>query len=88
VFASFSPGLLSSTIKALAFFVPGSIVRNPAFFMYTTTVEHCAYNAEAGVPITTNFDACVDTVEYKIKVRENTPRRNDWHLSCYCRYSE
>lgn len=69
-FASFSTGLVGSLLKAVAFFVPGTLVRNPSFFMYATSAEHCAYNVEAGLPLTTNFGICVEKLEYKIKVPE------------------
>ena len=61
-------GLAAASARATAFFVPGTLVRNPLFFLYATTAEHCAHNVwDTGAPVTAGMVECLARVRGKVE---------------------
>jgi hypothetical protein len=56
-----------SIFKGLAFFIPGSAIRNPCFMAYCTTVEHAAYNITSGRSPLHDWEACAAKVPEKMQ---------------------
>jgi hypothetical protein len=58
--------LALSVVKAVMFFAPGSVVRNPLFLTYVTAAEHGVNNWREGRPITTDSWACKELIQEKM----------------------
>ena len=56
-----------SLFKGICFFVPGSLVRNPCFIAYITSLEHIGRNLRLGFPAWDRWDECARTVHRKLR---------------------
>jgi len=61
------PSLVRSALQAACFFVPGALVRNPAFIAYCTTLEHAACNLVERRPVGEGWDLCMSRVRTKMR---------------------
>jgi hypothetical protein len=59
--------LPQSALKAVCFFVPGTLIRMPCFMAYVTSMEHLTRNLQLGRPLTQDWDQCVSTIQSKMK---------------------
>lgn len=58
--------LPQSVLKAVCFFVPGTLIRMPCFMAYVTSMEHLTRNLQLGRPIAQDWDQCVSTIQSKM----------------------